>query len=72
MTVKEIESKINSLKSRLTADHYDHDKHCFVPADEETRKWLLSGIETYTKMLPRARYDDDVRRYGWRSLERNA
>jgi hypothetical protein len=72
MTEREIKSTINSLKSRLTADHYDHEKHRFVPADEETRKWLLSSIETYTKMLPRARYDDDVRCYGWRSVERNA
>jgi len=72
MTAKEIELKIKSLKSRLTADHYDHDKHRFVPADGETRKWLLSSIETFTKMLPRARHDDDVRRYGWRSVERNA
>jgi len=72
MTVKDIKFEIQSLKRRLVSDHYDHEKHTFVPAEGKTRDWILSAIDEYTKMLPRASHDDDVRRYGWKSVERNA
>jgi len=72
MTVKDIKFKIETLKHRLEVDHFDHEKRRWVGADEKTRQWIFSSIEQLTKMLPRASHDDDVRRYGWRSVERNA
>jgi hypothetical protein len=72
MTLEEVKDKINELERRLDADHYDHDKHAFVPATGSTREWLLSSIQTYKEMLPQARHNDKVRAFGWRSVERNA
>jgi len=71
MTEQDIKLKIRMLTSRLKADHYDHDKHEFVPATGQTRQWLLSSIETLKAELPRARHDDQVAKYGFASVERN-
>lgn len=72
MTVKDIKFEITTLRRRLDVDHFDHEKRRWVPADESTRQWIFSSIEELTKMLPRASHDDDVRRFGWKSVERNA
>ena len=72
MTVKDIKFEIQSLESRLKVDHFDHEKGSWVPAEGKTRDWILSGIDELTKMLPRASHNDDVRRFGWKSVERNA
>ena len=41
-------------------------------AEGKDKESILSSIDELTKMLPRASHDDDVRRYGWKSVERNA
>jgi len=71
MTEREIKSKIRDLKTRLDADHYERGVG-FVPAKGSTREWILSSLETFEKMLPRAKHDDQVALYGWKSVERNA
>ena len=72
MTKSEIKSRIASLEESLVADHYDHDKHCFVPAEGHTRVMILANIKHLKEMLPSARQNDLVNRYGWKSVERNA
>ena len=72
MTANDIRNKIESLEKSLERDHYDHDLHDFVPATGHVRKMILANIADLKARLPRARYDDKVARYGWRSVERNA
>tara|TARA_Y100000114_G_C11594996_1_gene247581 strand:+ start:13 stop:237 length:225 start_codon:yes stop_codon:yes gene_type:complete len=69
---EEIKFDIKCLESRLESDHFDHEIRDFVPATGETRKWILSRIETLKSMLPQARHEDQVRAFGWKSVERNA
>lgn len=68
---EEIKFDIQRLESRLEADHYESGKG-FVPATGETRDWILASIKSLKARLPHARHDDEVARYGWRSVERNA
>ncbi len=69
---EDIKFDIERLEARLNSDHYDHDLRKFVPATGDTRKWILARIETLKSMLPQARHDDQVRAFGWKSVERNA
>ncbi len=69
---EEIKFDIECLENRLESDHFDHEIRDFVPATGETRKWILSRIETLKSMLPQARHEDQVRAFGWKSVERNA
>ena len=68
---EEIKFDIERLERRLEADHYESGKG-FVPATGETRDWILASIQSLKARLPEARYDDQVARYGWKSVERNA
>ena len=68
---EEIKFDIKRLERRLEADHYVSGKG-FVPATGETRDWILASIQSLKARLPEARYDDQVARYGWKSVERNA
>ena len=63
--------EIQRLEDRLESDHFDHEIRDFVPATGETRKWILSRIETLKSLLPQARHDDQVRAFGWKTVERN-
>ena len=72
MTVKDIKFEIQSLKSRLDAHHVDQETRRWVSAEGKDKEWILSSIDELTKMLPRASHNDDVRRFGWKSIERNA
>jgi len=69
---EEIKFDIQCLERRLVSDHFDHELRKFVPATGETRDWILASIKSLKARLPQARYDDQVARYGWRSVERNA
>jgi hypothetical protein len=71
-TVQDIKFDIERLESKLERHHFDHDLRDFVPATGHTRKMILANIETLKSMLPQARHDDQVARYGWKSVERNA
>lgn len=69
---QEIKFDIQRLETRLVSDHFDHELRKFVPATGETREWILARIETLKSMLPQARHEDQVRAFGWKSVERNA
>ena len=69
---EDIKFDIERLEARLDSDYYNHDLRKFVPATGDTRKWILARIETLKSMLPQARHEDQVRAFGWKSVERNA
>lgn len=69
---QEIKFDIQCLERRLDCDHFDHDLRSFVPATGDTRKWILARIETLKSLLPQAHHEDQVRAFGWKSVERNA
>lgn len=68
---QDIRFQIERLEDRLESDHFDHEIRDFVPATGDTRKWILSRIETLKSLLPQARHEDAVRAFGWKSVERN-
>ncbi|MGB0355331.1 MAG: hypothetical protein ACPGII_04660 [Opitutales bacterium] len=72
MTYSQIKSEIESLEKDLVRYRYDHDLHDFVPAEGHIRKMILANIADLKSRLPRANYNYQVSRYGWRSVERNA
>ena len=69
---QEIKFDIQRLESRLESDHFDHELRKFVPATGETRDWILASIQSLKARLPEARHEDQVRAFGWKSVERNA
>ncbi len=40
--------------------------------DQSEIDWINARISKLKAMLPQARYNDKVRAFGWRSVERNA
>ena len=40
--------------------------------DQSEIDWVKAKISELNAMLPQAKYNDKVRAYGWRSVERNA
>lgn len=68
---EEIKFDIQMLESSLEKHHYERGKG-FVPATGHIREMILANIESLKSRLPEARHDDEVARYGWKSVERNA
>ena len=68
---EEIKFDIQMLESSLEKYHYERGKG-FVPATGHIREMILANIESLKSRLPEARHDDEVARYGWKSVERNA
>ena len=66
-----IKFDIQMLESSLEKHHYESGKG-FVPATGHTREMILANIESLKSRLPEARHNDEVARYGWKSVERNA
>ena len=72
MTQEElIKFDIQREESRLDAHHYESGKG-WVSATGQEREMILANIKSLKARLPQARYDDEVARYGWKSVERNA
>jgi len=40
--------------------------------DQEEINWIKARISEFQFMLPQARYQDKIKAFGWKSVERNA
>lgn len=71
MNKSQILLQIESLNNRLNAFKYVRGIG-WSPAKGKDRIEILSEIKNLKAELPRAEYEQEVARYGWKSVERNA